>query len=127
MPFLIIAHENRTEQFTISIKDPDGGYVVLESTDVVRVKIHRSGTTVLDLDNSATDDGSSVTISNVGDGSSVHAQATLRLRQGDLDGMKGMYDMEISVVDDSDSDYIKAVETGSIEIISSPDGDIGLS
>ena len=127
MPFQLVAHTNRTKPFTITIKGPSGGYVELQDTDVVRVKIHRSGTTVLDLDNVATTNGSRVSISQVGNGSSQHAQAILTFNQLDLNGLKGMYDMEISIVDDSDSDYIKAVETGAIEVIASPDGDIGLT
>ncbi|MBD3405249.1 MAG: hypothetical protein GF411_03820, partial [Candidatus Lokiarchaeota archaeon] len=102
MSFLLTANENRTKDYTVSIKSASGGYTQLESTDVVRVKIHRAGTTVLDLGGDATSNGSFSQISNVGDGSSVHAQASLRLAQGDLNGMKGMYDVEIAVVDDSD-------------------------
>ena len=129
MSFLIIAHAKRTKDFTLTIKSPSGGYVVLADTDIVRVKISRGNATVLDLDNNATDDGSVVTIAGRG-ADDTFATATLRLAQGDLTTLKGMYEMEITVVDASETDpdnAIKVVDIGSVEILASPSGDVGLT
>ncbi len=124
--FNVRAEANRTKDFTLTIKSPSGGYVQLEATDIVRVKIGRCGGVVLDLDNSATANGSVVTVTNVGDGSAVHAAANLRLDQGDT-GLIGVHSMEVNVVDDSDSDKIKAADYGSVFFEESQDGDVGLS
>jgi len=127
MSFLLKAEANRTKDYTILIRSPSGGKVQLQATDVVRVKIGRMGSVTLDLDDNATSNGSSVTVSNVGDGSSVDATAILRLNQADTLSFLGMYKLEVNVVDDSDSDLIKAVESGSIFFERSLDGDTGLT
>ena len=130
MSFLMVAYRNRTRDFTVYVKSPSGGYVILANDDIVRVKIHRNNTVILDLDNNATSNGSYSQISNQGNGSTVHAQAILRLAQSDLSSLKGTYDVEISVVDNSETapaNAIKSVETGVLEIIETPGGDIGVT
>ena len=53
MSFQIKAYDNRTVDFTVTIKTDAGGYLQLTVTDVVRVKIGRAGTVELDLDSAA--------------------------------------------------------------------------
>ncbi len=124
--FQIFAEANRTKDYTISIKSPDEDYVTLESSDVVRVKIGRVGTVALDLSETATANGSVVTQTENGDGSATHAQVTLRLAQADTIDLKGIYSIEVNVVDDSDSDLIKAVDYGCVIFLGSLGGSIGL-
>jgi len=132
MSFEIKAYANRTADYTITIKTDAGGYVQLEATDVVRVKIGRVGATPdLDIDSvAATSNGSLVTVDQVGDGSSVHASVTLRLAQADLTALQGVYDCEVLVVDDSETspaNAIKAAEYGIVGILLSQAGDVGLT
>lgn len=127
MSFMLRAEAGRTKDYTVTIKSPSGGYVALESTDVVRVKIGRVGAIALDLDGTATAQGSVVTVTELGDGSSVHAAASIRLAQGDTEGMSGIYAAEVLVVDDSDGDLVKAVDYGCIGFEPSQDGDVGLA
>ena len=114
MSFEVKAYANRTVDFTVTLKTNSGGYLQLQAGDVVRVKIGRVGTVGLDLDSAAASaNGSSVTVAQLGDGSATHASVTVRLAQGDLNGMQGTYDVEALVVDDSETtpaDSIKAAE-----------------
>jgi hypothetical protein len=128
MSFLMVTYRNRTRDFDVQVKSPSGGYVVLAADDVVRIKIHRNGTIVLDLDNVATGNGSYSQVTTQGDGASAHAQATLRLAQGDVQTLKGTYEVEVAVVDNSETspaDAIKSCETGVLEVVETPGGDIG--
>jgi len=127
--FEIICQANRTTDWTIAIKTASGGYLQLAATDVVRVKVSRAGTTILDLDSvAASSNGSSVTVDELGDGSTTYASVTLRLAQGDTASLQGTYDVEVAVVDDSETtpaDAIKTAERGVLHIVPSGDGDVG--
>ena len=131
MSFEIKAYANRTVDFTVTLKTNSGGYLQLQASDVVRVKVGRVGTVELDLDSAAASaNGSSVTVDEVGDGSATHASVTVRLAQGDLDGMQGTYDISVSVCDDSETspvNAIKCAEVGVLSVIPTMNGDIGLT
>ena len=125
-----IAYSNRTHDFTVQLKTPSGGYAQLAATDVVRCKIGRgTGVPSLDLDTvAATANSSSVTVAELGDGSATHASVTIRLAQADLSSLQGAYDIEVSVVDDSETapaDAIKAVGYDVLVVIATMGGDIG--
>ncbi len=126
MSFELKCHANRTQDFTIALFENDGSTaLVLAGTDVVRVKVGRAGDTPeLDLDSvAATANGSLITIDTLNP-----ASVTLRLGQGDTTGLKGIYDVEVLVVDDSETapaDAIKAAEYGSLSVIVSQAGDVG--
>jgi hypothetical protein len=130
MSFKVKAYANRTVDFTVTLKTNSGDYLQLQSGDVVRVKVGRVGTVELDLDSAAASaNGSSVTVDQLGDGSATHASVTVRLAQGDTNGMRGAYDCEVLVVDDSETspaDAIKAAEIGVIHVLGPlQDGDVG--
>jgi len=129
MSFEVKAYANRTVDFTVTLKTNSEGYLQLQAGDVVRVKVGRAGTVELDLDSvAATMNGSVVTVDEVGDGSATHASVTVRLAQGDLDGMSGLYSVEVLVVDDSEvspADAIKACEYGCLGVLPSMNGDVG--
>lgn len=126
--FSIRQEASRTKEFTVTIKSPTGGYIQLESSDVVRIKIGLCNTVVLDLDEAAPSaNGSSITRLYNGDGSSVHASVVLRLDQNDVVGLKGTYSMEVNVVDNSDSSKIKPADYGAITFEESQGGDVGLT
>jgi len=130
MAFEITAYANRTTDHTVTIKTATGGYVQLEATDVVRFKAGRGGAVVLDLDQTATANGSKVTVDQVGNGSSVHASVTVRLAQGDTSALTGIYDAEVLVVDDSETapaNAVKVASYGVLGVVSSLDGDVGLT
>ena len=126
MAFEIKAHANRTQDFTIALFENDGSTTLtLAATDVVRVKIGRAGDTpLLDVDSiAATANGSVVTVDTLNP-----ASVTLRLAQADTLTLKGTYDIEVNVVDDSETDpadAIKAAEYGSLSVIASQSGDVG--
>lgn len=126
MSFSIKCHANRTQDFTITLFENDGSTaLVLTATDVVRVKVGRSGDTPdIDIDSIAdTANGSRVTIDTLNP-----ASVTLRLAQGDTASLDGIYDIEVLVVDDSETspaDAIKAAEYGVLSVIASQAGDIG--
>ena len=126
MAFELKAHANRTQDFTIALFENDGSTaIVLTGTDVVRVKVGRADDTPnLDIDSvGATANGSVVTIDTLNP-----ASVTLRLAQGDTTSLLGLYDVEVSIVDDSETapaDAIKAAEYGSLSVLASQGGDIG--
>lgn len=124
MSFENIAYAGRTTDFTVLLYEDDGSTaLVLANADVVRVKIGRAGSVVLDLDSAAdTANGSGVTVDN-----RSAAQVTVRLAQGDTSAMQGTYDVEVLVVDASDSDLIKTCEYGCMHILPSQSGDTGLT
>ena len=132
MGFEIVAEQGRTQDFTITIKQADGGYLQLAETDVVRMKIGRGGTTVLDLDDKAvTTNKSGITIISRGNGSSVHCSVTVRLAQADLADMSGFYRAAVLVVDDSETapaNAIKPADVGSVVVVGTKlGGDEGLT
>lgn len=128
MSFLITAHRNRTRDYTIDLFEPDRTTpVLLAATDVVRVKIGR-GTSIpsLDLDSVAATANGSVVAFTTGTN-----DVTLRLAQADLLAMTaGVYDVEVAVVDDSETapaNAVKHVEWGCLSLQDTMAGDIGLA
>lgn len=124
MSFEIIAKANRTGDYTISLYESDGTTaIVLADTDAVRIKISRAGTVALDIESTNdTANSSGITIDTTDP-----AVCTLRLAQGDLSGMQSAYDVEVLVVDDSETapaDAIKEAETGVLHVIPTAGGDI---
>lgn len=122
MSFVLKAHADRTQDFTITLLQNDKSILVLAAADVIRVKIGKAGDTPeLDLDSvDPTASGSSVVIDTLDP-----ASTTLRLAQGDIADLKGTYDIEINVVDDSETlpaDAIKTVGVGVLHIIVSQGG-----
>ena len=99
--------------------------MTLAATDIVRVKVGQAGDTpLLDIDSvGPTANGSVVTIDTLSP-----ASVTLRLAQGDTASLNGLYDIEVNVVDDSETDpdnAIKAAEYGALSVLYSQAGDIG--
>lgn len=122
------ALQGRTRDFTLTLYEADGTTgVALAAEDVVRVKIGlRGATPLLDLDSvAATSNGSLVTITSI----VAPAVCTLRLAQGDLSSLfPGAYDLEVSVVDDSETapaDAIKSATQGVLHVLPSMGGDVG--
>mgnify|MGYP003136913972 CR=1 FL=1 len=116
----ISAYKKRQCNETITILDAAGAEVVLASTDQIRLKIGRAGETpVLDLSsNSASSNGSTVARAN---------PCAVRLDQDDLDFSPGAYDVEVSVVDDSDGDAIKHANKGSFILHNTQLGSVSLN
>ena len=132
MSFEIRAAAGRTQDFTVTLKTASAGYLQLASSDKVRFKMGRAcGTPTLDiLSGTATSNSSAVTIDERGDGEETHCSVTVRLAQADTTDLRGVYDAEISVVDDSETapaDAIKVAEKGTVCIEPSLGGSLGLS
>ncbi len=125
MSFFVRFNKNRTSDDTVNLFETDGTpSITLAATDVVRFKVYRrdAATPLLDLDSN----GSEITVDELGP--SPGASVTLRVTQTDMASLDpGTYAGEISVVDDSDSDFIKHAETGVVFIAGTGGGDIGLS
>lgn len=128
----LVAFRNRTGDWTIALYQSNGTTgVALDAADVVRVKIGRGNlaTPDLDIDSvAATASGSLCTVTQL----TAPATFTLRLAQGDLSALQGTYDLEILVVDQSDTvtgatKAIKHAQQGVIHVIGQMAGDIGLS
>ncbi len=125
MAFEVHAYAGRTRDFTVPIFEADGTTsIALVSGDVVRCKVGRgTATPDLDIDSVAALAGGSFVTIDVLDPASV----TVRLAQADTLSLSGIYDVEVSVVDDSETapaDAIKAAEKGSIGFSPAPAGDI---
>jgi hypothetical protein len=120
-------YAGRTRDYSISLYENDGTTVLqLAAGDVVRVKIGRGNDVPdLDLDSAAASpNGSSVTVDNL----TTVPQVTLRLAQGDTDDLLGTYDVDVSVVDDSETtpaDAIKHAEQGCLYVLPTQAGDVG--
>jgi len=116
----INAYKKRACNETVTIKDSAGATVVLAGTDQIRLKIGRSGETpILDLSsNAASSGGSTVARAN---------PCAIRLDQSDLDVSSGVYDIEIAVVDDSDSDAIKHADKGVFVLHATQLGSVSLT
>jgi hypothetical protein len=126
MAFEVHAYAGRTVDFTVPIFEDDGSTaIVLAASDVVRCKVGRgTATPDLDIDSVAALSGGSLVTVDTLDPASV----TVRLAQADTLSLSGIYDVEVSVVDDSETapaDAIKAAEKGSIGFSPAPAGDIG--
>lgn len=130
--FIVRAFRNRTITFSGTLKTASGGVLQLANSDKVRIKVGRQsdGTPILDLlSGTATTNGSLVTITSRGS-SSASAKYEFKLAQGDTKNMEpGTYDMEVLVVDDSETspaDAVKMAEQGALMLRETLDGGVGL-
>ena len=125
MSFEILSHAGRTRVFQVSLYEADGSTaVVLGSGDVVRCKIGRGAATPdLDLDSVAdASGGSGVTVDTLDPG-----VVTVRLAQSDTTDLLGVYDVEIGIVDDSETDPADAFKTcakGVLHVLPGMGGDV---
>ncbi len=124
--FSVTIYKNRTCDYTVPLDQVDGTDVVLGATDVVRFKVWRrdAATPDLDIDSvAALSGGSLVTIDNIATGAT-----TVRFGQGDTSSMDpGVYNAEVSVVDDTETnplDAIKIAEHGIVHLLGSGGGEI---
>ena len=120
MTLFLQAYQRRTCQLNVTVNGADGTPEIFAAGDVFRVKIGSAGQSpVLDLDSvTPTDSGSSLTAAN---------PSRLYLHQDDLVFPPGAYDMEVSIVDDSDGDTIKHAEKGVFVLHPTELGDVGLT
>ena len=116
----IVTYKKRAGCETITITDNAGNNVALAATDQIRLKIGRAGEApILDLSSNApSSNGSTVAKAN---------PCAVRLDQEDLDFSPGVYDVEVSVVDDSDSDAIKHANKGSFILHNTQLGSVSLN
>ena len=125
--FLINAWKNRTADYSIQLFEADGTTeLVLAAADSVRIKIGRTGATPnLDLKSGAATSNGSVPSFTVGTN-----DVTLRIGQADLSSIvPGAYDMEVLVVDDSETapdNAIKHVQFGVLMVHDSQTGAVTL-
>ena len=105
---IINAYQGLTRTCTITMTDANGNLSV-ESGDELWLKIGQPGRTLLSIRSStATANGSSLSHAN---------PTTLRLDGKDLDSIAtGTYDVELTVVDDSDADDPVHIQDGAITI-----------
>lgn len=118
---LLVLQRRRDSSFDITIVESGGTDYVYVANDVIRVKIGREGAApILDLDSAAaTANGSSVSAAN---------PCTVTLRAADAELLsRGIYQLEISVVDDSDDDQIKSAQTHVVCVVDTQTGDVGLT
>lgn len=120
MALFLTAHKRRTFSFQVTVLDSAGVASVFASGDVMRVKIGRNlAVPVLDLDSAAASaNGSTVSAAN---------PTTIRLDQDDIDITPGILDIEVGIVDDSDSDALKHAEKGVFNLVGTQAGDIALT
>ena len=133
MSFYYVIEKNRTVDVVHLLYEDDGSTsVTLAADDVVRFKMGRrdGAQPSLDLDSAGdTSNGSGVTVDELG--TSPTAQATIRFAQGDTSGLvAGVYEAEISVVDNSETsptDAIKSFEFGTVAVLETLGGSVGLT
>lgn len=116
----------RTVDYQFVLYSANSTGISLDATDVVRFKLFRAdGGIDLDIDSSATTNGSVVTVDN----STAPAACTVRFAQGDVTALtKASYRGEICVVDDSETapaDAIKRAGVGRVKVLESGGGDVG--
>lgn len=121
----------RTRDHSISIREADESTVVtLAATDVVRVKVYSGDNETPGLDllsGESSPNDSTVTVDNL----ATVPQVTLRLAQGDTsDWVLGVYDVDVIVVDDSESapaDAAKHAMSGLLYLTGTGGGGLGLT
>ncbi len=118
---LLTVYRNRWHCFDLTVTDADGANVVFVAGDVIRVKMGRSGVTpILDMDSAAASaNGSTLAAANPSRFNIVPGDTALFTA--------GSYDIEVSIVDDSDNDNIKHAITGVFVVHESQLGDVGLT
>lgn len=123
---LVTAYRNRTIDLLLSLYESDGSTpFVLAANDNVRVKIGRgTDSPLIEVDRDASPAGSKTTFA-AGSNS-----VTLRIAQGDTANLAaGSYDLEVLVIDDSESsppDAAKHVQYGVFSLLPTMGGDISI-
>lgn len=126
----------RTIDYLFKLYKSDGSPAGIEANDVVRFKIARrasDATPLLDVDSlAATDNGSLVTVVDVGVEGTSPAQILVRFAQADTIDFdyRTTHHGELSIVDASETapaNAIKRCGYGSIDVKASIGGDIGLT
>ena len=120
-----VIRKNRTKAFNFALLATDGSTDVnIAASDNVRVKIVRG--------NEATPDLEIESAADTANGSGIAFTAgtndfVLTIAQDDSNGLNlGVYEMEVNLIDDSDSDYIKYAERGVLHVLQSGGGDVDL-
>lgn len=118
LAIFIVAFQNRTSEHRITITNSDGSEAELAADDAIRVKIGGSKLVpLLDIrSGSNLPGGSYVTKSN---------PCTLELVAADLTPQiiqPGTYDIEVGVIDSTDSDRFKQADQGVFTLISTQQG-----
>lgn len=123
---LILAQKKRKLIRDIVIKDVNDATVVPGTHDVVRVKIGRQGSVpVLDLDSAAASANGSTVTKNYGGSSGTNR---VQITQADMDMFQpGVYTLEVSMVDNADSQAIKHVDSQVFVVQGVPLGDVGVA
>jgi hypothetical protein len=127
MSFSLTANVGRTQDFAGTVYEDDGTTAVTGSAvgTVLRFKAYRrnGATPILDLDSIGAASGGSILTFDRTTGA-----YTLKIAGGDTAGLPPLvYDAELSLVDTGDSDRIKSVEYGVLNLLEAPGGDIGLT
>jgi hypothetical protein len=117
---LIKGERRRACARSITINDCAGSAVTLDTNDKVRLKVgHSRRTPLIDLlSPTANSNGSSVTTAN---------PTTMFLSQTDMDLEPGIYDIEVAIIDASQSNAIKHAVSGVLAIEAVPLGNVGAS
>lgn len=125
---LINVWDTRTFECDITITNRAGAAVPIDTDgtpDNVRVKIGRSGNApLLDIESNGAGN-STITIKSQG---TFPGEFTLRLHQNDIANTlyPGVFDIEVSLVDDSDGEVIKHAEMGTLVVHKNLGGEIDL-
>lgn len=129
---LYTLHDKRTIEMTFTLLTSEGVPLAIDTTgtaDVARVKIGKGpGTPLLDLDSkAASSNGSTVTIQT--QAASTIGKIVARIDQNDIANKlwPGFFDMEVSLVDESDSQKIKHHAMHTVWVRATPGGDVGLT
>ena len=122
---LILAHKGRQLTRDLTMLDADGDMVSPGANDVVRVKVSRTGQTlILDLDSvEASANGSTVTKNTPSAGVN-----RVKIVPADMSLLSaGVYSFELSLVDNADSQRIKHVDSQIMVVQDVPTGDVGMT
>jgi len=117
---LLIARRSRDCSWTITVYQTDDTLYRYVASDNIRVKIGREGSVpVLDFSSSAPSvNGSTVSAAN---------PCTVDVRAADFDRLdRGIYEMEVAVVDDSDNDKVKHAQSHILTVLDTQTGAAGV-
>jgi hypothetical protein len=127
MSFLISCKQNRSKQFTTRILEADRATaVILQATDIVRLKIGRGdGDPDLEISSEeATANGSVIAFVPLNSTGTV----TVTLAQADLASLEGIYDAELLVIRPTGgvvTDAAYSAEDGALHVSQALEGLIG--
>jgi len=117
---LLIGRRRRDCSWTITIYQTDGTLYRYTAADNIRVKVGREGAVpTLDFSSSAASaNGSTVTAAN---------PCTVVVRAADFDLLsRGVYELEIAVVDDSNADQINHVQSHVLTVLDTQAGAVSV-